>query len=84
MSVHFFPSNSRQMKTDLEFVAYTDEAQFAGLLLGVFGVVGVLEELSDEFILRLAHQTRQGRVKSVVILLYKLSLKERAEHRTKI
>ncbi len=64
-------------ETDLEFVAYTDEAQFAGLLLGVFGVVGVLEELSDEFILRLAHQTRQGHVKSVVILLHKPSLKER-------
>lgn len=36
--------------TDLELVANADEAEFARLLFGVLGGVGVLKQLSNKFV----------------------------------
>lgn len=58
----------------LELVSDADEAQFSGLLLHVFAVVGI-KQSSDEDVLGLADQGRQGHVQCVVVLLHKLGLK---------
>lgn len=70
------------MWTDLELVADADEAEFSRLLFDVFAVVGVLEELSDEAVLGLAHQTLQRHVQRVVVLLHELRLKENSTQST--
>lgn len=65
----------------LEFVAHTDEVELPGLLLGVLGVIGVFEELADKGVLRFTHETLQGHVESIIVLLHKLGLgARRHEH----
>ena len=68
--------------TDLEFVAHADEAELAGLLLGVLGVVGVLKEPPHEAVFGFADQNLQGHVQCIVVLLHKLGLafQERVGH----
>lgn len=63
-----------QCAAHLEFVAHADEAEFACLLLGVLGVVGVLKEFAHEAVFGFTDQTLQGHVQRVVILLHKLGL----------
>lgn len=62
----------------LELVADADEAQLPGLLLQVFVVV-VLEELADKSVFGLADQTLQRHVQCVVVLLHKLSLRDKRQ-----
>lgn len=41
--------------SDLELVANADEAEFARLLFGVLGAVGVLKQLSHKFVFGLTN-----------------------------
>lgn len=61
----------------LEFIADADKAEFASFLLDIFGVDGVLKEFSYEPVFRLAYKTLQRHVQSIIILLHKLTLRER-------
>ena len=65
----------------LEFIAHTDETEFASLLLGVLAVVRVLKKLSHKLVLGLTHKALQRHVEGIIILLYKLDLQTHAHRK---
>lgn len=71
---HSNMDRSLQYDAHLEFVAHAYEAEFARLLLGVLGVVGVFKKLTHETVFGFTDQTLQGHVQGVVILFHKLGL----------
>lgn len=72
--------HTKRVLTDLEFVANADEAEFTRFLFGVLGGAGVLKQLANKFVFWFTHQTLQGHVEGVIILLHEPRLSTKHIH----